>query len=249
MIGKKLLKLTKRNKSLYKFVVFLTNKFNPKNKLKMPKGCFEAGATLINRLTIKNKGTENIIEIGDFGDLYNCSIYISGKNNKIKIADSVKLKNCSVFIHGSNNSIVINQHAALNSVEFYIEDDCNEINIGKHTNFFGKAHLAAIEGTKISIGEHCLMSGDLHFRTGDSHSILDGEGKRINPSLDITIGNHVWFGTKVTCLKNVVVSENSVVAATTTLCRQYTEPNCIIAGVPGKVIKNDINWDIKRIKG
>ncbi len=248
MIKKYLLKLTKNNHKLYKKVVWLLNNTNRKNRLKIPNGSFSAGTTLLKNVTVKSKGLNNKIETGNLGDLSSCSFSISGQNNIIKIADFAKLKNCKFYIKGSNNTIVINHHASFDSVEFYIEDDCNEITIGAYTAFCGKAHLAAIEGTKISIGESCLMSSEIHFRTGDSHSILDNEGKRINPSADIIIGNHVWIGTKVTCLKNVVVSDNSVVAATTTLCKQYNEPNCIIGGVPGKVIKENINWDIKRKK-
>ena len=132
-------------------------------------------------------------------------------------------------------------------VYLQIEDDNNSIQIGEHTSLTGKTHLAAIEGTSIIIGDDCLFSSDLHFRTGDSHSIVDLNNNRINPSKDIVIGNHVWIGTKVTCLKNVKVSDNSVVAAGTILCKQHKESNVIIGGVPGKVIKQNINWTSKRI--
>ncbi len=73
------------------------------------------------------------------------------------------------------------------------------------------------------------------------------EGERINPSKDIVIEDHVWIGTKVTCLKGVHVSKDSIVAATTTLCKSYDVPNSIIAGVPGKIIKNGVNWSTARI--
>jgi len=73
------------------------------------------------------------------------------------------------------------------------------------------------------------------------------QGNRINPSKDILIDDHVWIGTKVTCLKGVHVSKDSMVAATTTLCKTYDAPNAIIAGVPGKIIKTGINWTSDRI--
>ena len=116
----------------------------------------------------------------------------------------------------------------MNQIELYTEDSNNEIVIGSHTSLCGKAHFEAIEGTKIHIGDNCLFSSDLHFRTGDSHSILNMQGERINKSQDIVIEDHVWVGTKVTCLKGVRVSRDSVVAATTTLCKDYDTPNVII---------------------
>ena len=128
-----------------------------------------------------------------------------------------------------------------------MEDDKNEISVGQHSSLCGSTHLATIEGTKITIGKDCLFSGELHFRTGDSHSMLNLQGKRINASKDILIDDHVWIGTKVTCLKGVHVSENSIVAATTTLCKDYAMPNVVIAGVPGKIVKKDVNWCTERI--
>ena len=174
-------------------------------------------------------------------------IVSNGKGNQVIIGDFARIKKSRIIINGNNNRIVIKDFATLNEAEFYTEDDGNEILIGSHTNLCGKAHFAAIEGTKITIGDNCLFSGDLHFRTGDSHSILNMEGERINPSKDIVIEDHVWIGTKVTCLKGVHVSKDSIVAATTTLCKNYDTKNVVIGGVPGKIIKTDVNWTNKRI--
>ncbi len=179
--------------------------------------------------------------------LFGLKIKCRGSNNEIYIEDFAQLKNCSIVIYGSNNTIRIGKHTFLKDVELYMEDNGNEIHIGEHTSLCGKGHFAAIEGTKIKIGDQCLFSGKLHFRTGDSHSILNMEGERINPSKDIEIGNHVWIGTHVTCLKGVFVADNSMVAANCTLNKRYEEPNCIIGGLPGKVLKQNINWCGKRI--
>ena len=170
-----------------------------------------------------------------------------GKNNEVIIGDFVRINNSTIILHGNNNKIVINDYSYLEQIEFYTEDSNNEIVIGRNTSLCGKAHLAAIEGTKILIGDNCLLSGELHFRTGDSHSILDMEGQRINPSENIVIDDHVWIGTKVTCLKGVHVSRDSIVAATTTLCKKYDSPNVVIGGIPGRIIKTNVNWSSERI--
>ena len=72
-------------------------------------------------------------------------------------------------------------------------------------------------------------------------------GCKRSASKDIVIEDHVWIGTKVTCLKGVRVSKDSIVGATTTLCKKYNTPNVIIGGVPGQVIKENINWASERI--
>ena len=64
---------------------------------------------------------------------------------------------------------------------------------------------------------------------------------------NVVIEDHVWIGTKVTCLKGVHVAADSVVAATTTLCKQYDEKNAVIAGVPGRVTRTGVNWCHERI--
>ena len=209
----------------FRFSAGIYNHIQPKNKLHVKKCKLSVGVSLFNGLKIINHGTDNEILIGDF----------------------VRIKNSTIILRGNHNRISIGDFSYLNGVELYTENSGNAITIGKHTTLSGQAHFAAIEGTKISIGDDCLFSSDLHFRTGDSHSILNAEGKRINPSKDIVIDDHVWIGTKVTCLKGVHVSENSIVAATTTLCKDYDQKNAVIAGVPGKVVKTGVNWCTERI--
>lgn len=224
MIRKTISKLIYKHKNVSKWYASFRNNINFKNKL-YSKGCnTQIGNSRINGLIINN----------------------NGNGNKVIIGDSVKINNCIVYFRGNNNTITIGNNSVLNCVEFFVENSKNEISIGSSTHLFGKTHLAAIEGTKIKIGNDCLLSSDLHFRTGDSHSILNSSGERINKSKDIVIENHVWIGTKVTCLKGVRVSENSVVAATTTLCKEYNESNVVIAGVPGKIVKHQINWSNER---
>jgi acetyltransferase-like isoleucine patch superfamily enzyme len=200
------------------------------------------GISLKNRF--KAKGSKVSVGVSFIKGL---KIINYGRNNEIIIGDLVRIKNSKIIFQGDNNKIIINDQSYLRDVELCTEDSGNEISIGKYTNLCGKAHLAAIEGTKITIGDNCLFSSNLEFRTGDSHSILNMNGERINPSKDIVIEDHVWIGTKVTCLKGVRVSRDSIVAATTTLCKEYDEPNVVIGGVPGKIIKRDVNWSHDRI--
>ncbi|MBO5926985.1 MAG: hypothetical protein J6Q38_05470 [Clostridia bacterium] len=200
------------------------------------------GTRLINKL--RAKGTKVLIGVSIIKGL---KIISHGCDNEIVIGNFVRIKDSTIILHGNHNRITIKDFAYLNQIELYTEDSNNEIIIGTHTSLCGKAHFAAIEGTKIHVGDNCLFSSDLHFRTGDSHSILNMQGERINQSKDIVIEDHVWIGTKVTCLKGVRVSRDSVVAATTTLSKDYTTPNVIIGGVPGRIIKTDVNWSKERI--
>lgn len=188
------------------------------------------------------------------GDVYTpCALLkkvdfrISGKNNRVIIEDFCQLKNCAIIISGNNNTVRIGKWSTLINAELYIEDDNNTIDLGEHTRILGKTHLAAIEGTKIQIGRDCMFSSDVHFRTGDSHSVLNMEGRRINPSQDIVIGDHVWIGTKVTCLKGAQVPDHSIVGACALVTGKFHQPNCALAGVPAKVVKEGVDWSITRV--
>ena len=166
---------------------------------------------------------------------------------KVDIEDFCQLTNCAFYISGNNNTVRIGPWSTLINGEICIEDDGNEIILGEHTRILGKTHLAAIEGTKIVIGKDSMFSSDVHFRTGDSHSILDMSGKRINGSEDIVIGEHVWVGTKVTCLKGARVPDHSIIGACALVTGKFHTPNCVLAGVPAKIVKENVDWSMQRI--
>lgn len=192
------------------------------------------------------KGTGNRIE-ASCALMKRVNICISGSNNRVIIEDFSVLKGVSVYITGNNNTVTIGPWCHLNGTEVCMEKDGNTVSVGSHSKLMGKTHLAALEGTRIDIGRDCLFSSDIHFRTGDSHSVLDMHGRRINPSEDIVLGDHVWVGTKVICLKGSVVPPHSIVGAGALVTKAFAEPNCVLAGNPAKVVKTGVDWSLKRI--
>lgn len=185
--------------------------------------------------------------IRNFALLKQCTVLVKGKNNEIVIEDYTRLIHTSIIIQGNNNKVVIGRKCYLKDAEIYIEDSGGMISIGKDTSICGKTHLACIEGRKIEIGEGCLFSSDIVLRTGDSHSILNLDGKRINPSKDIKIGNHVWIGNRAILLKGSEIGDNSIVATGTVVTKKFEIKNIILGGNPSKIIKENITWDGFRI--
>lgn len=172
---------------------------------------------------------------------------IQGKNNTVIINPGCYFSNVHIYVHGNNNSIIIGEHCIANSAEFWVEDDNNSINVGCNTRFAGKIHIACIEGKTVKIGKDCLFSSEVVIRTGDSHSILNLNNKRINPSENVEIGNHVWIGNRAIILKGVTVPNDCVIGTGAILTKRFSENNTIIAGIPAEIIKQDINWNVKRI--
>lgn len=170
-----------------------------------------------------------------------------GVNNSIIIKEGCRLKNCKINILGNNNTIHIKNDSVANKLDIWVQDNNNLIEIGSNTWFNKSCHLACIEGKYIKIGDQCLFSSDVVFRTGDSHSIIDKKGNRINYSDNITVGTHVWIGNRVTVLKGATIGDNSVIGTGTIVTGKQYISNSLITGVPARVIKSDINWRSENI--
>lgn len=179
--------------------------------------------------------------------LRNTSIAIRGTGNSLVIKGPSRLTECSIFVNGDNNDVLVSERTRLRMAELHVEDDGNQILVGEGTTIDGQAHLAAIEGTSITIGSDCMISSGVHIATGDSHSILDECGTRINPSKSIVIGSHVWVGTRAVILKGGDVADHSVVGAGALVTQSFGEPHVILAGNPARVIRSGIDWSRERI--
>lgn len=179
--------------------------------------------------------------------LKNVSIKIEGSNNQISIDKLTFIRESRISIKGRNNTIIIGQYCGINELEVIIEDDNNTIIIGDKSTIGGLTHLACLEGCSISIGEDCMFSKDITFRTGDSHSIVDLNGSRMNISKDIFIGNHVWIGNKAILLKGSTLKDNSIVATGSVVTKSFDVGNVIIAGSPARIVKENVTWVRERI--
>lgn len=204
----------------------LLNKINPRNR-------FHIGKT--NRFSCKGVRLNGV------------SIHIIGSNNIITVGRRTSLRNCSILIKGDNNCIDIGNAVILNETTFWIEDKTNSITIGDDTTVSGKTEFSAIEGTSIIVGKDCMFSRNIRIVTGDSHSIINNLGERINPSKNITIGDHVWVGADVVILKGARVNSNSIIGTRALVNKEFQESNIVLAGTPARKVKEDVDWDRIRI--
>ena len=172
------------------------------------------------------------------------SFDISGRNNVIIVGPKARLFNCKIKILGDGNRLEIKSGSTIiSNTSFWMQHGKNEIIIGHDSTIEG-GHLAAIEGTKITVGDDCMFSSDIEIRTGDSHSIINTlSDKRINPSDDVIIGNHVWLTAHVKVMKGSVIPNNSIVGNSAIVTNKFDKENSVYAGIPAKHIKDNINWD------
>jgi acetyltransferase-like isoleucine patch superfamily enzyme len=75
----------------------------------------------------------------------------------------------------------------------------------------------------------------------DFHEVIvDGE---VRPtSGPISIGNHVWIGSRATILKGAVIPDDTAVAAGAVVSGQFTEPGTVLAGCPARMVRKNVVW-------
>ena len=93
-------------------------------------------------------------------------------------------------------------------------------------------------GDKIEIGDGCFIGRDVIIRSYDAHQLLK-EGYQV--SAPIKIGNRVWIGQRAMILKGVTIGDGAVIAAGAVVTKDVP-PHSVVAGVPAKVIDQDVEW-------
>lgn len=202
---------------------------------------------IINSLPFNNSFRMRKTKLKNEGKLLWKSKIKSYGENTIIFRKGGIIRNTTICIRGDHNVVEIGEDACINQGDIYIEDHNNRVMIGNGTNLCGKIHLACTEGRSIYFGKDCLCSSEIVVRTGDSHSIVDMSGERINHAEDVVIGDHVWIGYRVLINKGTVIPENTIIGTGAVVTKSFEEPNTVLAGVPAKVVKKDVNWRKERL--
>lgn len=191
---------------------------------------------------VLNSGNGNVVK--NCGALMrNVTIDIRGNGNSIIIGEVARLSNVNIVVHGDNCKCIIGEQCSFSGGTFWFEDVGGVISIGNATTVEG-AGFASIEGARITVGRDCMFSSGIDVRVGDSHSIIDCKTHmRINPSEDVVIGDHVWIGANATILKGVTIADGSIIGNRAVVTKSCVERNCVIAGVPAKIVKRNVTWD------
>lgn len=110
------------------------------------------------------------------------------------------------------------------------------LKMGNNSAIGDYTHFGAPGG--IIIGDDVIMGSYISFHS-ENHNFQDTT-KLIREqgvsNKGIVLGNNIWVGAKVTFLDGCKVGDNSVVAAGAVVKDEFP-PNCVIGGVPAKVIK------------
>ncbi len=175
---------------------------------------------------------------------------------KVYIGKNCTILNAKNFAFGKGvtieNNVILDGYAS----RLIILGDC--VKIGSYSKLLSTSHLATF-GVGLTMGNHSAVGDFTHFGApggieigndvimgsyvsfhSENHNFLDGT-KLIREqgvtSKGIKIANNVWVGAKVTFLDGCYVGNNSVVAAGAVVNGIFPD-NCVIGGVPAKIIKS-----------
>lgn len=117
---------------------------------------------------------------------------------------------------------MIKKNASLSLGSGYIDSNCN-INVAD----------------TLEIGQKAAIAENFTIRDSDSHNLVSNPNHFVTKS--IKTGNHVWIGINVTVLKGITIGNGAVIVAGAVVTRDLP-PYGLAAGVPAKVIKENVQW-------
>lgn len=107
-----------------------------------------------------------------------------------------------------------------------------ELTIGRNTYFNG----SFIDCTsQITIGSDCAVADGVRIMDNSWH-LNNSRGRRVK------IGNKVWIATNAIILPDITIGDGAIVAAGAVVARDVP-PKCLVAGVPAKIIKENVEWN------
>ncbi|WP_071145193.1 acyltransferase [Bacteroides ihuae] len=190
-----------------------------------------------------NHGKGNVIV--NKGVKVKSRIQIRGSHNYVIIEGGAAFLNTTLRITGNNCMVVLKDHSYVTEAEIFVENNNCKVEIGSKTFVGRHTHIACSEdNSELIIGRDGMISSHCQVRTGDSHSVTDLEGNRINPAASIHIGDHCWLGEGSKVMKGVTLGKDTVVSTGAIVTKSF-EPNVLLGGIPAKVLKKNVSWNEK----
>lgn len=165
----------------------------------------------------------NYLKVGRGVSISGTNINI-GKNCQIKDGSDVLAGGGSVKI---GDNVVLHENVLVRTFGY-------NISIGERTTINRNTCILS----QVSIGNYCSIAPNVVI-VGANHIFSD---KSVNiksqgsSSKGIVIGDDVWIGANATILDGVTIGDGCVVAAGAVVARSV-DSNCVVGGVPSKVIK------------
>ncbi|WP_367103982.1 acyltransferase [uncultured Psychrobacter sp.] len=211
---------------------------SPVTKTLLPKYLYR------QRFLLTNKGRNNHINIAkDARIIGNSAITIrQGHDNQVSIGKNGQFNKLKIDINGNHNQITIEDGVKF-SGHLLIVGNHLYIHIGARTTAIDCYVLA--RDKSVTIGKDCMISRGIEIRATDVHKVYDlDSNERINSAhSDVVVGDQIWIAANVTISKNVTIANGCIIAAGSFVNKPIETPNCMIAGTPAKIIRQNVRWE------
>ena len=152
-----------------------------------------------------------------------------GGYEQISIGDNTDIQRCCIIgcwtKYGNQffePSVTIGSNCRIG--EFNQISACNKITIGN----------GLLTGRYVYIGDNS------HGSLSKLEAVVPPAQRKLVSKGEICIGKNVWIGDKVTILPNVHIGDNVIIAANAVVTKDVPG-NCIVAGIPAKLIRKISN--------
>lgn len=195
--------------------------------------------------TIKFKGKNNTVFLHGNNLFKKVNIQFSGNGNILVLPDLLSIEESTIQFVGNDSLCYLNLSGSkrLRLAHFVLGSEC-VFYYGKGTNINVSdypTHFYIYESSNVIIGDKCLISNDVIIRTCDNHLFYDLVSKeRINMPGSVFIGDKCWICQGVYINKNTVVGSGTIVGARSVIGKRVFPSNTLVAGQPGKVLRENI---------
>ena len=152
---------------------------------------------------------------------------------EINRQDYIKTHERATLYLGDHSTLKINGHISMHGHSVIMVHD------GACLHFDGSSYLngGSIECSyHIRIGNNCAIADGVRIMDNSWHAIEGAGGKK-----EIIIGDKVWIATGAMVLPGVTIGDGAIIAAGAVVAKDVPA-RCMVAGVPAKVVKENVDW-------
>lgn len=113
-------------------------------------------------------------------------------------------------------------------------DSGKNIHVGK--NFLANYNVTILDIAPVYIGDYVMIGPNTLITTVNHPLSPEKRRRHIGRAASVVIGNDVWIGGNCTILPGVTIGSNVVIAAGAVVTGNVPD-NCVVGGVPAKIIK------------
>lgn len=114
------------------------------------------------------------------------------------------------------------------------------LNIEVGHDFLANYNVTILDVAPVRIGDYCLIGPNTLITTVGHPLSPRGRRGQLGQAKPVHIGNDVWIGGNCTILPGVTIGNNVVVAAGAVVNKDVPD-NCLVGGVPARIIKSIAN--------